>query len=152
MTATAHAVVGTLIAARFSDPLVSVPLSFVSHYLTDIIPHWDSSTNRVKKSEKRHLIEAMIDGGVGLVISGFVYFYIFGLTDYFYLYLVVGFSLLPDILTVFTRFIIKKKNVLWDWNNNLQKKLNRKMQLPWGILTQVIAVGVIYIFLFSIFI
>lgn len=152
MTATSHAVIGTFIAARFIDPFASVPIAFVSHYLTDMVPHWDSSTNRVKKSERRHLIEASADGLASAAVSGVIYYYIFGLTNFDYLYLVVFFALLPDLITVFTRFILKKKSFLWDWNNKLQKRLNNKMQLPWGILTQIAVVGLIYIFLFRIFI
>lgn len=152
MTATAHAVVGTFIAVRFVDPFVSLPLALGSHYLTDLVPHWDSGTNRRQKSEKRFLTEAIVDGIVAIFVSFLIYYYIFGLTNFLYLYLVVGFSVLPDVLTIFTRFIFKKKNPLWNWNNRLQSKLNQKLQLPWGIFTQIVVIGVVYVFLFRIFI
>ena len=152
MTATAHAIVGTLLAVRFTDPVAALPLALGSHYLTDLVPHWDSGTNRKQKSEKRFITEAIIDGIVGIIVSFLIYYYIFGLTNFFYLYLVVGFSVLPDIVTMFTRFIFKIKNPLWNWNNRFQSKLNQKLQLPWGILTQILVIGVVYIFLFRIFI
>lgn len=152
MTATAHAIVGTLIAVRFSDPLVSLPAALGTHYLFDLVPHWDSGTNRKEKTEKRFLIEAIVDGSIAAVVSFLVYHYIFGLTDYFYLYLVVLFSLLPDIVTMLTRFVLKIKSPLWNWNNRLQSKINQKLQLPWGILTQIVVIGVVYVFLFSIFV
>ena len=152
MTATAHAIVGTLLAVRFTDPVAALPLALGSHYLTDIVPHWDSGTNRKRKSEKGFIIEAIIDGIVAIIGSFLIYYYVFGLTNFFYLYLVVGFSVLPDIVTMFTRFIFKKKNPLWNWNNRLQSKLNQKLQLPWGILTQILVIGVVYILLFRIFI
>jgi hypothetical protein len=152
MTATAHAIVGTLLAARFTDPVAALPLALGSHYLTDMVPHWDSGTNRKQKSEKGFIIEAIIDGIVAIIVSFLIYYYVFGLTNFFYLYLVVGFSVLPDVVTMFTRFIFKKKNPLWNWNNRLQSKLNQKLQLPWGILTQIVVIGAIYILLFRIFI
>ena len=152
MTATAHAIVGTLIAVRFTDPLVSAPLALGTHYLFDLVPHWDSGTNRKQKSEKRFLTEAIIDGSISVLVSFLIYHYIFGLSDYFYLYFVVLFALLPDIVTMLTRFVLKIKNPLWNWNNRLQTKLNKKLQLPWGILTQIIVIGVVYAFLFNIFI
>ncbi len=152
MTATAHAIVGTLIAVRFVDPLVSLPLALGTHYLTDLIPHWDSGTNRKQKTEKRFIVEALVDASIAFVVSFLLYHFIFGLTDYFYLYLVVGFALLPDIVTMLTRFVFKIKNPLWNWNNRLQTKLNQKLQLPWGILTQIVVIGVFYAFLFNIFV
>ncbi len=152
MTATSHAIIGTFIAVRFIDPVVAVSLAVVSHYLLDIVPHWDSGTNRRQKSEKRFLTEAIIDASISLVVSFLIYYYIFGLTNYFYLYLVVGFSLLPDIVTMLTRFVFKKKSPLWNWNNRLQSKLNQKLALPWGILTQIIVIGAVYVFFFRIFI
>jgi len=152
MTATAHAIVGTMIAARFVDPVISLPLALGSHYLFDLVPHWDSGTHLRQKSNRRFIYEAFIDGGIAFIVSGFVFYYLFQRTDFFYLYLVVGFSVLPDILTVITRFMFKIKNPLWDWNNRLQSKLNRRLGLPWGILTQIIVVGVVYILLFTIFI
>lgn len=152
MTATAHAIVGTLIAVRFTDPLVSLPLALGTHYLFDLVPHWDSGTNRKEKSEKKFLTEAIIDGSIAVLVSFLIYHYVFGLNDYFYLYLVVLFSLLPDIVTMTTRFILKIKNPLWNWNNRLQSKINQRLNLPWGILTQLIVIGAVYVFLFSIFI
>jgi len=152
MTATSHALLGTLVAVRFTDPVVSVPLALGLHYVADFVPHWDSGTNRREKSEKRFLIEAIIDGLISIVVAGLAYYYIFGLNSFYYLYLIVGISLLPDILTVMTRFVMKKKSVLWDWHNRLQSRINQRMQLPWGLLTQIITIGVVYIFLFRIFI
>lgn len=152
MTATAHAIVGTLIAVRFTDPLAALPIALATHYLTDLVPHWDSGTNRKKKTEKRFITEALIDAGIAAVVSFMVYYFLFGLTDFLYLYLVVGFALLPDIVSMLTRFVFKIKNPLWDWNNRLQSKLNQKLQLPWGILTQILVIGVFYAFLFNVFI
>lgn len=152
MTATAHAVVGTFFAARIADPVIALPLSFISHYALDTIPHWDTATNRKSKSEKRLLIESTIDGVIAIVLSLGIYTFVFNLDNYLYLGLIVGASVFPDILTVLTRFIVKKHNVLWNWNNRLQIRLNRRMQLPWGILTQVAAVGIVYVLLFSVFV
>jgi len=152
MTATAHALVGTMIAARFSDPSISLPLAPVLHYALDLVPHWDSGTHLREKSNTRFVKEAIVDAGIAFVVSGLVYFYLFQRSDFIYLYLVVGFSLLPDIVTVVTRFILKKKNKVWDWNNRLQSMLNRRLELPWGLFTQIIVLGVLYILLFTVFV
>ena len=152
MTATAHAIVGTLLAARFVDPLVSLPLALGTHYLTDLVPHWDSGTNRRKKSEKRFIVEALVDAFIAVGVSTIIYYYFFNLTDFIYLYLVVGFALLPDIVTISTRFVFKIKSPLWNWNNRFQTYLNKRLELPWGILTQVAVIGVVYFLLFRVLI
>lgn len=152
MTATSHALLGTLLAVRFTDPVASLPLALGLHYAADFVPHWDSGTNRREKSEKRFLAEAIIDATIAVIVAGVSYYYIFGLDNFYYLYLVVGVSLFPDILTVMTRFVLKKKSPLWDWHNRLQSKINQRLQLPWGILTQIVTIGAVYILLFRIFI
>lgn len=152
MTATAHALLGTLIAVRFIDPYAAVPIAIGSHYLTDIVPHWDSGTNLRKKSEKRFVVEGIVDATIAFFVSGFTYYIIFGLTDFIYLYMIVFCALLPDIVTMITRFVLHIKSPLWNWNNRLQSVLNQRLQLPWGILTQVIVIGVAYIFFFRVFV
>ena len=36
-----HAAVGAAIASAFPNPAISLPLSFLSHFATDFIPHWN---------------------------------------------------------------------------------------------------------------
>lgn len=52
MTATGHAVIGTVIAATISNPFVAIPLAFVSHLAADSFPHWDSGTHEKEKTKK----------------------------------------------------------------------------------------------------
>lgn len=40
MRAINHALTGTAIGLLVADPVVAIPLSFVSHYICDIIPHY----------------------------------------------------------------------------------------------------------------
>jgi len=61
MTATAHALIGASLAAKFSNPLLGIPLAILSHFIFDIIPHWDLGTNHRNKSMTRLRIEAVFD-------------------------------------------------------------------------------------------
>lgn len=36
-----HAAVGAAIASAFPNPVISLPLSFLSHFATDFLPHWN---------------------------------------------------------------------------------------------------------------
>lgn len=39
MTATAHAIIGTVIAAKVGNPVLAVPIALASHIIADAIPH-----------------------------------------------------------------------------------------------------------------
>ncbi len=43
MTAPNHALTGALIGLSISNPLVSLPLALVSHFVCDMIPHYDDA-------------------------------------------------------------------------------------------------------------
>ncbi len=40
MTATSHATIGALIATAIKRPEIALPLAFLSHFVTDAIPHY----------------------------------------------------------------------------------------------------------------
>ena len=52
MTATGHAIIGTVIAVKIGNPALAVPLAIASHIAADAFPHWDEGTNSKKKVRK----------------------------------------------------------------------------------------------------
>jgi hypothetical protein len=42
MTATNHAITGAVIALAVKQPVLAIPLAFLSHYLVDVIPHFEA--------------------------------------------------------------------------------------------------------------
>lgn len=73
MTATAHALVGGAIAATIPDPVLGVTLSFATHPILDMIPHWDFGRGWQKKSKKKFFAEASFDFSLGLVLTFFIF-------------------------------------------------------------------------------
>src|SRR3990167_8457941 len=61
MTATAHALIGASIASKVVNPAVGIPLAIISHFLADLVPHWDAGTNHRQKSPTRLKLEAAAD-------------------------------------------------------------------------------------------
>lgn len=64
MLSIAHATTGALIAAKIHNPLISIPLIFISHYLEDAVPHWDVGqglTKKLKRKKSAFLQELIID-------------------------------------------------------------------------------------------
>lgn len=41
MLETPHVIIGATIAAKIANPLISLPLAFLSHLVLDLVPHWN---------------------------------------------------------------------------------------------------------------
>lgn len=147
MTSTGHALIGALLAAKFNNPYLAVGLSFLTHYPSDILPHWDVGTHLGKKSAMRRFVEGSVDIGIGLILSIIVYSYLSLENNYLLLLLCIFSAQLPDWISApYTVFkmnipVIKK---LDDFSDRLHHKLDK----PWGIFTQIGALLALYILLF----
>lgn len=153
MTATGHALVATLIVAKIHNPYISLPLAFVSHFVCDMIPHWDTGTHHREKTKKALFYESGLDVFISIVSSYFLYHNILGQGDYVVLYSAVFLSQLPDWVTA-PYLILNWKSPLVFWSKQmyrLQHAMNRRLDKPWGIVTQVVTVILLYIVLFRIF-
>lgn len=141
MTATAHALIGASIAVKIASPYVGIPLAIFSHFAADLIPHWDAGTNRRQKSLTRLRIEATFDVLLGFALS----FLLFrNLVDPTYLFTMIIAAQLPDWLEApASKFGIRIPPFTWsEW---LGHKLQNRMQLPWGLVTQIVIVGALVV-------
>lgn len=148
MTATVHAIVAGAIAAKFPDPLVSVPLAFTSHFILDTIPHWDFGTNWRSRSKSATGLFAIADTLIGITVS---YFIFGGKVAFIPLMAAILASVVPDWLEApwYILFATAKKQEPGK-NAGLGEKLSyrvyrtenffhTKTQFPFGVLTQVAA-------------
>ena len=69
MVATAHALIGGVVAASVSNPLLGVTLAAVSHPLVDVIPHWDFARGWRDKPKTKLFIESSLDVIVGVTLT-----------------------------------------------------------------------------------
>jgi hypothetical protein len=135
MTATGHAVIGTVIAAKLGNPALAIPIAFASHFLADALPHWDTGTNRHKKSKQRFFVESFIDVTLGFVLSWAIITWLFPSTNLVYAFLIIIVSELPDWLTApYLFFKIEVQPFLSIYK--LQKKFDTELDLPWGVINQ----------------
>lgn len=139
MTATAHALIGASIAARFTNPIIGIPLAFISHFLADLIPHWDVGTNHRQKSVLRSTVEATLDVLLGFALA----FLLFGkFVQPAYLFVMIITAQLPDwVGTPFWLFDLKFPPFSWAYF--LGHKVQSRLQLPWGLVTQIAVVGAV---------
>ena len=70
MLETPHVIVGAAIAAKVVNPAVAIPLAFTSHFLLDMVPHWNphilTELKRDGKISKKS--KAVISGDVVLAL------------------------------------------------------------------------------------
>ncbi|MDP3726802.1 MAG: hypothetical protein Q8Q96_00625 [bacterium] len=135
MTATSHAIIGAVIAAKVGNPALALPLAVASHIVADLIPHWDTAINRDKKGIKRVFYESVVDVLVGFLLSFLLLFFLFPKTDLFYAFLIILASQSFDwLLAPYYFFGVKA----FKWAYDFSKKFNTDLGKPWGIINQVV--------------
>ena len=139
MTATAHALIGASIASKVVNPIIGIPLAIASHFAADLVPHWDAGTNHKQKSATRLKFEAAAD-----VLIGFALVFLIFRTSVepMYLYTMVIAAQLPDWLEA-PSWMFGFKVPPFSWLDWIGHKLQSRMQLPWGLVTQVVIVGLL---------
>ena len=145
MTATGHAIIGTVIAAKVGNPALAIPIAFTSHFLADALPHWDTGTNRHKKSMARFFTESFIDVVLGFVLSWIIIAWLFPTTNLTYAFIIIIVSELPDWLTapyLFFKLEIQPFISIY----KLQKKFDTELDLRWGFINQaLVLIGIVFI-------
>jgi hypothetical protein len=139
MTATGHALIGTVIAAKIGNPALAIPIALGSHFLADALPHWDTGTNREKKSKTRFVVESTIDLLLGFILSWVLIVLLFPSTNLLYAFIIIIVSQLPDWLTAPYLFL-DWKFPPFTWIYEFQKKFDTEKQLPWGFINQVVVI------------
>ncbi|MBI2074241.1 MAG: hypothetical protein HYT83_00215 [Candidatus Levybacteria bacterium] len=134
MTATSHAVIGTIIAAKIGNPYLAIPIAIASHIAADLVPHWDVGTNRHKKTKQKIRIDAAIDVIAGFIVSYLLITFLFPQTNLLYAFIIILAAQSPDwLMTPYYFFGIKQ----FKWAYLLGKATNRDLDKPWGIINQV---------------
>lgn len=137
MTATGHAIIGTVIAATISNPVIAIPLALVSHFAADAFPHWDAGTNIDKKSAKRFLSDTLVDVGLSFIISFVLLHFLFPQTSILYALVIILAAQFFDWGAA-PYIFFDWKFPPFTWFVDIQKPFNNKMDLPWGMVYQVI--------------
>ena len=138
MTATAHALVGGVIAAAtVQNPTLGITICAISHPLLDMIPHWDFGLGWKKKAKALLFFQSAGDLIFGIVVT----FLIFGkAVDPLYLALCILVSESWDILMM-PYLLFNWKFFPFSYFYKFGHDTNRQATLPWGIITQAMTVG-----------
>ena len=133
MLETPHALVGMVIVAAIPNPLVSLPLAFLSHFAVDMLPHW----NWEPDARPLSLLGIVLDLILLEILIGYLAF-----RSPLQLNLAAGafFAVLPDLLEaphIFLGFENRYLQRLLQFQKSIQ---NRAPIFP-GIVTQVLLSG-----------
>jgi len=148
MTATSHAIVGTVIAAKFGNPALAIPLALGSHIILDMIPHWDALTTRKQKGKVRTFLDVCVDGAVALILSYILLVYVFPGTSIMYAAIIIGAALIEDVLAgpyLFLHLKFFPFYQFYRFTKITDNRLNHGVKLNniWGKLDQVAIVGAV---------
>lgn len=139
MTATGHALIGTVIAAKIGNPALAAPLALGSHFLADALPHWDTGYHRSHKTKRNFFIQSAADVAIGFILSFVLISLYFPSTNLYYAFFIIIMAQLPDWLTApYLFFDIKLAPFCWIYR--LQKVFDRSIGMPWGVVNQIAAV------------
>ena len=76
MLETPHVIVGAAIATKIANPLLSIPISFASHFILEKVPHWNphlnTETEKYGKPTEKSTIIAIFDVGISFLLGSFI--------------------------------------------------------------------------------
>ena len=137
MTATAHALVGGIIAASVKEPALGLTLSAASHPLLDLIPHWDFGWGWKKKSKIKLFLQSIFDLSLGYLLA---YLFFGRGINFWYFSGCVFLSEIWDMAEA-PYWFFNWRFPPFSWIYNIQSKMQgRARNMTIGILTQVATV------------
>lgn len=134
-----HALIGASLAKLIPNPYLGYPLSFLSHILADYFPHWDLSTRKTKRSKLALISLSLTDATIGFTLG----------------WLLFKSSVKPTYLfsMMFTSQLLdwfEAPYHVFDWHffpfsniKRFQSAHHNKLNLPWGLILQILIVGII---------
>lgn len=149
MTATGHALVGTVIAAKIGNPALAIPIALASHFLCDALPHWDTGHDRENQTKTRFVTASVIDVVLSFVLSYLLIFFLFPSTSLAYAFVIIIMCQLPDWVTAPYLFL-NWKFPPFTWFYEIQKRFDSSIGLPWGFVNQVVVIAAL-VFLAKVF-
>lgn len=144
MLSIAHGPTGALIVSKIPNPLISIPLAILVHYLEDRVPHWDVGqglTNGSKKKSVSFLQELFIDFPLSILITYFIFQH--GHAFDYRIWLGWFAGLLPDFVE-FPRLFLQKHTGIFEAHHKFHKWFH--VSTPnkfWGLIPQIITILVI---------
>ncbi len=145
MLETPHVFIGAAIATKIPNPFIAIPLAFASHFVLEMIPHWNphlnTETDKFGAPTKKSTLITAIDSTIALVAGSIIAFKY--LPDVNQVLLVLAcsfFAVLPDLIEAPYFFLKIKNRAVESWIR-FQKSVQSDAGPIFGMITQVITIA-----------
>ena len=140
MLETPHVFIGAAIASKIPNPLIAIPLAFASHFVLEMVPHWNphlnSETEKYGQPTKRSTVITTIDSFTALISGSVIAWQAMPNLNQAVLILACSFaSVLPDVLEGPYFFLKVRTPLIKKWIA-FQKSIQSDTTPFWGLLTQ----------------
>lgn len=144
MLETPHVFVGAAIATKIPDPLIAIPLAFVSHFILEMVPHWNphlnSETEKYGYPTKRSTAIVVADSSLALISGSLIaYSALPDMGQALTILFACLASVLPDLIEA-PYFFLKIKNKLIQKWIVFQKSIQNDTSIIPGLVTQYITI------------
>lgn len=144
MLETPHVFIGAAIATKIPNPLIAIPLAFASHFVLEMVPHWNphlnTETEKFGHVTKRSTWIVVADSTLALVSGSYVAYQALPNTGHAITILLACFaSILPDLVEAPYFFLRFKNKLIAKWIA-LQKSIQSDTTFFPGSLTQFIVI------------
>jgi hypothetical protein len=144
MLETPHVMVGAAIATTIPNPIISLPLAFLSHLVLEKVPHWNPHLNTEKKTfgkiTKKSTYIVVADSTLALFSGlGIALLKSQNFGQFVVIILACFFSILPDLIEAPYFFLNLKSKFIEKWIK-FQKSLQVDASPLPGLATQFITI------------
>lgn len=144
MLETPHVFIGAAIATKIPNPLIAIPLAFVSHFILETVPHWNphlnTETEKFGYPTKKSIIITTMDSSLALIGGSFIAYQALPDTKHAITILLACFaSILPDLIEAPYFFLKIKNNLIKRWIS-FQKSIQNDTDVTPGILSQLLTI------------
>jgi len=136
MLETSHSLIGASLSQLIPQPTLGIPLNILTHFLTDLFPHWDLRTRKISQTKSKLIFQSLTDAAIGLSLGWWLFH---REVNSLYLLAMMFSAQLPDW--------IEAPYLIFNWNffpfasmKKLQSRLHWKLNLPWGLVGQILLV------------
>ena len=148
-----HVVVGAAIATKIGNPALALPLALSSHFVLDVLPHWNPHLNRELKEKGRIGLKTTMFIVVDVIASLAAGFFIASqvLPDVTHFWVVIAASFLavaPDVVEG-PHFFLRWRYPFVEKLIKFQKSIQNDAPPLLGLLTQVLIMGAAFWWIFS---
>jgi hypothetical protein len=144
MLETPHVFIGAAIAAKIPNPFIAIPLAFASHFVMEMVPHWNphlnSETEKYGQPTRRSTVITAIDSTLALASGSFMAYQALPNVGHAVLILACSFAaVLPDVMEGPYFFLRLRTTWIKKWIA-FQKSIQSDTTAFWGLLTQAITI------------